>query len=559
MNSVKYPNQPLKIILLDDDPIFRLGICTALTGAKFADLQIIAQGKTEDLTNILAEKTADLLVLALDLVRYPEQLNYTVVLCQQLQNRYPSLVIFLLISNSAIETIKKIPGVKGCCPKGVEIEELVTALRVCAKGGTFFQSAKTSQRVNKKMGGWLYNQGKFGLDQIDSNLEIINSYIQRETLSLLDSWYWKGRRRELRVARWLISQILPEEYEAEINLNQSWFNNQDQPENSQDSSLTESSDTPLIPLTVSPQNIWELTRAKIQSSLENKTGIILEIDILKKDKQQELLLIIIQQIRRILDDLKVINLDSKSLGKRHSIILQDLWQSSTLTFLSRYYSEDENKPYNLLNLTLDYSKIMEKEDLKKIPFTLDLLAYWLFEQPLKIDNNVYKYQEDKSNEIEEILLANLVLSTANMVTQFILNKFSDLPKIRYYLYNQEWNNTRKITMFRNNLSWRYRQEKYWENPQDVFEDQYRVLKLEYQGITRGTISHPRHQELNQLKGLPWTVTIIVEFRDSISKGVKALGDLIGKSLVYLLTEVIGKGIGLIGRGILQGVGKKIRS
>lgn len=559
MISVKYPNQPLKIILLDDDPIFRLGISTALAEDKFADLQIIAQGKPEDLTSILADKTADLLVLALDLVRYPEQLNHTVVLCQQLQNRYPNLAIFLLLSNGMNETIKKIPGVKGCCPKGVQIEELVTALRVCAKGGTFFQSAKTSQRVSKKMGGWLYNQGKFGLVQIDSNLEIINSYIQSKNLSLLDSWYWKGRRRELKLARWLISQILPGEYEVEINLNQSLFNNQVQPENSQDSSLVESSDTPLIPLTVSPQNIWELTRARIQSSLDNNTGIILEIDILKQDKKQELMLIIIQQIRRILSDLKVLNLDNKSLAQRDSIILKDLWQSSTITFLSRYYSEDDNNSYKLVNLTLDYSEIIEQEGLVKIPFTLDLFAYWLFEQPLKIDNNVYKYQEDKSNAIEEILLANLILNIANLVTQFILNNFSDVPKIRYNLYNQDWNNTRKITMFRNNLSWRYRREKYWENPQDIFEDQYKVLKLEYQGITKGTISHPRHQELNQLAGLPWAVTIIVEFRDSISKGVKAMGDIIGKSLVYVLTEVIGKGIGLIGRGILQGVGKKIRS
>jgi hypothetical protein len=51
----------------------------------------------------------------------------------------------------------------------------------------------------------------------------------------------------------------------------------------------------------------------------------------------------------------------------------------------------------------------------------------------------------------------------------------------------------------------------------------------------------------------------IEFRDSIGKIVKGIGDIIGKSLVYILTEVIGKGIGLIGKGILQGIGKKIKS
>ena len=187
-----------------------------------------------------------------------------------------------------------------------------------------------------------------------------------------------------------------------------------------------------------------------------------------------------------------------------------------------------------------------------------MLAYWLFEQEIEIDKVNYPYNSIEGKEIEEILLQNLLLNIANAVMQFILNNFSDQAIIRYYLYEQEWKSSRKIAMFRNNLTWKYRREKYWAIPKNIFEDEYKVLKLDYQGITRGTISHPRIQELEQLQGLPWVVTMTIEFRDGVAKGVKATGDIIGKGLVRIL-EVIGKGIGLVGRGILQGIGNRIKN
>jgi AmiR/NasT family two-component response regulator len=564
MSSSNYPDSPLKVVLADDDPIFRLGICTALAGENFADIEVIAQGKPEDLTAILAETKPDLLILAIDLFRHPDILNYTTIICQELHNRYENLIIFLVTNEGTPATLKKIPGVKGYCSKGVAIEDLVTALRVCAQGDHFFQSVKTFEPTKKNMGGWLYNQCKFGLIQIENNLEIINNYITQKKLNLLDYWFWIGRKRELIAAQWLIYQLLPAEYEAkyetQITNKESVLSNESITQNLSVSSTSESSSS-LTNFNLAPENIFDLTIAKIQSSLQNKTNLILEIDILKRDKQQELLLIIVQQLKRILDDLKIISLDEKSLEERHFIILKDLWQSSALTFLSRYSPEEEiqSNPYNLIDITLKYSKTIEENSLTKIPFTFNLFAYWLFKKSLKIDNKTYVYDKEETKFIEEMLLDNLILNIANIVMQFILNNFSNVPLIRYHLYNKEGNNSRNIAMFRNNLGWQYRKEKYWDNPKDIFEDQYRIFKLEYQGITTGKIAHPRNHELSQLTGLPWVVTIIIEFRDSISNGVKALGDIIGKGLVYLLTEVIGKSLGLIAKGVLQGIGKKIRN
>ena len=143
--------------------------------------------------------------------------------------------------------------------------------------------------------------------------------------------------------------------------------------------------------------------------------------------------------------------------------------------------------------------------------------------------------------------------------QYILNNFYENLKIKDQLFAPELKSSRKVAMFRNNLVWKDRQEKYWRNPTNIFEDKYEMLRFTYRGIETTKVTHSRHLELNQIKGIPWLVTILIELRDSLSRGVKALGDSLGQVIVYLLTEVIGKGIGLIGKGILQGIGSRIKN
>ncbi len=542
----------LKVVLIDDDSIFRLGLLTALEDEKFADIQVIAQGETANVAELLAQEIPNILVLAIDLVRYPERLTSTMLLCQQLNNRYPNLAIFLLTPSGATEVINKIPGVKGCCPKGVKIEELVEGLRICGQSGTYFQGVTTPKKL-PSTGGWLYRQAKLGLEQIESKLDSITIYINENRLSIGDAWFWAGRKRELISARWLIHHLLPSITDLQ------------EPEKSLISADAEG-DNLLISASAiaqpssSAQTAFDITVAKIKSSVNNRTGVILETDILKESRKKELLLAIIQHIKRNIEELTIIKVNQNELAERKKIILNDVWHNSVITFLSRYCPQEEpiNNQYNLVSLILKEVPLIEQEKFSAIPFVDDLLAYWLFEQEIEIDEISYPYNSLEGKEIEEILLQNLLLNLANAVMQFILNNFSDLPIIRYHLYEQEWKSSRKIAMFRNNLTWKYRREKYWTIPKNIFEDEYKVLKLDYQGIIRGTISHPRIQELEQLQGLPWAVTMTIEFRDGVAKGVKAIGDIIGEGLVRIL-EVIGKGIGLIGRGILQGIGNRIKN
>jgi len=62
-----------------------------------------------------------------------------------------------------------------------------------------------------------------------------------------------------------------------------------------------------------------------------------------------------------------------------------------------------------------------------------------------------------------------------------------------------------------------------------------------------------------LQGIRLGVTIALEFRDAIAPRFRAVFGVVGQAVVYVLTQVIGRGIGLIGRGILQGIGKSVES
>ena len=82
--------------------------------------------------------------------------------------------------------------------------------------------------------------------------------------------------------------------------------------------------------------------------------------------------------------------------------------------------------------------------------------------------------------------------------------------------------------------------------------------LHQNGIQTFFVYASRTEELNQLRGLPWLATMIIEIRDAISPRLRALIASLGKGMVYLLTQVIGKGIGLIGKGIIQGIGSSLQ-
>jgi DNA-binding response OmpR family regulator len=542
----------IKLLIVDDDPIFRLGFCTAL--ASVPGFRVIAQA--DSIPNTLQQLTQgfvpDILILELAVGRFGGKI-YSLELCQQLVQKYSNVAIFILTSVTEPEPLvtAKTLGVKGYCPKGTNLETIVFALRRLASGGSYWP--EESFPTPNLWQNFLARLGNSGKQQIQDNINQINSQLRANHLSTLDQLFWSGRKRELLVARWLVNRLTSNKYNYS---SESVY---------LPKALPESQDNLVLPppkLTLAKINrdsvaaqILRNIYSQIQLGTVNATGIILEIDILRTAKKQELLYIVLNQIIKYLEELST----KEILFEELEPTLWLIWQETTIDFWKKNIDDSLLITERELSeiLTQEFA-LIQKSIFQDNPFILELFEYLLWEKPLIIDNISYRPEAPEAMIRAEYLLENLLIQMANSVMQFILNNFYDLEIFKYNLYHRNYRSSREIARFRNELSWRYRLEKYWNNPQNIFESRYLLLTLQQHTIQTRFIYAPRITELERLEGFPWLTTIILETRDAIAPRVRSIIAAVGSGLVYILTQVIGKGIGLIGKGILQGIGSTVQ-
>ena len=559
----------IKLMLIDDDSIFRLGLVTAL--AAFGDLQIVAEADSLPAAlEMLASRAgtqsaADLVVLELSLNRLspargePDGSPGGLELCQQLKTQYPTLPILLLCSPaepSYLAAARAI-GVDGYCPKGTPVSVIVQAMRQVANGVAYWgalPAANLSTQSPRNLPTWHHRQRQSGLRQIDSALAEATSVLQNPHLSMLDWLFWSGRQRELRAARWLVNQLLP----GEIVILQPVPNTPEL----RALSLEQAEESEKIPHSTTPQpsGLFDTTLANIQLGVENLTGSPLEIDILRAERKRELLALILRQLEAVLDELRFSQVQPVQLPQKLPVVVRDLWQASTTDFFGKYYTLPVgNREYEVVNILLQDAAIVKGAILDKIPLLVDLFAYLLYETPIAIDNAAYAAQTPEAIERAEALLQNLILQVANAVVQPLLNHLADVEIIKQSFYDRRLISSREIARLRNDLSWKYRLEQYIVEPKAIFESRYNLLVLGGRGIRKMSIYAPRREELEQLTGIQLAVSLGLETRDAIAPRLRAIVSSLGSSVIYVLTQVIGRGIGLIGRGIIQGVGSSLQS
>jgi hypothetical protein len=448
-------------------------------------------------------------------------------------------------------------GVRGYCLKGIPFEDLLTIIRRVARGETYWTNLSNSLvRANQpqiRREHWLIQLAQAGISQINQNLGQIQGQLRHPHLSPFDWWYWKGRKRELQAAAWLVRQLVPVEIpppEPETVL-------EVQEVALEYPSLNLVSELPRLSQArpLGTAIVFERILAKLPNNLLNNTALPLEIDILKAPRKKELLYIVFEQVRTQLDELRFLEINSQELLARKRQIAERVWEKSSQKFLGIFYSEKNLATQGEIDrIILEEITSVNQDILKKIPFIFEIFAYFLYDQRLVIDNVDYDTSAPESLNRAEILLENLIIQIANAVVSLILNNYSDTEQIKLLLYGKDFLSSRQIAKFRNDLAWKYRSEKYWQEPENIFESSYSLLRIDSSKIEQVVIYSPRQHELEKLTGWRWLVTIILETRDALSPQIRAIFSWLGQGVVYILTQVIGRGIGLIGKGIIQGVG-----
>jgi len=549
----------VNIVLLDADPIFRIGLRTSTT--EFPQIKVVAEVETAARSwQVLAELTTtdpwgvNLVVLELGLDLSQSSYQSGLQLCRQLKSHYPDLPLFLLTSvrEPTILAMAKATGVNGYCPKGIAVSELVAALQQVAAGGSYwFGKPEISAGSSGYSGGffpsiWLRTRLS-GISYIDANLQAVTAQLQVPGVPLLERAVLAGKRRELLAARWLLSGLSSSatpEPQAQLNVNAL-------------PSKTLPVVQPIASITANnlQSALFASTATKLQFSLQNLTDIPLEIDIFREDKKRGLLELILEKFANLLDTLKSADVEDYQIADKANIIISDLWQAVITDYFGKYSTlKIDSLELEIVDFLLQDTEVVQTAILWKIPLVADLLSYLLFETNLTIDNISYPAASLEAMERAEMLLENLLIQVANGVLQPLLNRLADVELIKQSFYDQRLISTREIERFRNSLSWKYRWRNTVTEAQAMFESRYDLFVLVPRGIAKTSIYAPRSGELAQLSGIPLVVTIALEFRDAIAPRIRAVVSFIGNGVVYILTQVVGRAIGLIGRGILQGLG-----
>lgn len=557
--------QNIDLLLVNEEPLFQLGLRGAL--AAYSDLQVVAEADPSNALERLAQLEGEnpLVAIAEGTIQ-PN--SFLLQQCEQIKRTSPNTRILLLCPPLDSQQLLRVreAGVDGYCSKNSSIQEIVEATRQVAAGRGYWSNAIASSASAIAEGRaspfqeWLYASCQDGLAQIDANLSAIASALEDRALSTWDWLFWTGRRRELRVARFLVDRLSPRivivvpelpRYRGEETASDRGSSLEGQPERAS-ASLVPTGNAELP----APYSLFNRALAQIQLGVENRSGKTLEIDILQREKKQELLYLVLRRMQEMLEQWRFLQIPAETLAERRSQFLQQVWQNCILEFMGKYCTPPAVA--SLTAIALQESPFIQATTLDRIPFVVDLLAYLLYEAPLIIDSVPYSSNTPEALNRAQLLLDNLAIQLANSIMQLLLNSFPEENSLKYNLYDRRYWSSREIARLRNELSWKYRQDYYFEEPKAIFESRYRLLAFEGSTIKRVAIFAPRLGELERLQGLRWLVSIVLETRDAIAPRLRAAFRFLGRGVVYLLTQVLGKGLGLIGRGIIQGFGNALQ-
>ncbi|MFM7220790.1 MAG: DUF3685 domain-containing protein, partial [Nodosilinea sp.] len=314
----------------------------------------------------------------------------------------------------------------------------------------------------------------------------------------------------------------------------------------------------LVPPREIPNLVLEGVFSKLQGNLDNTSDIPMESDILRTEKKRELLYLILRQWEDALEELRRSQVQPGELAERWPLVLQRVWSNSLTTFFGPYYTLPvDNLEQPVVDTLMAEAEEVGRSRLATIPLVPMLLGHLLFQEPMMVDGASFPAAAPEALHRSQLLLEHLLIQLANAVMQPLLNCFADVELIKKSLYHRRLISSRDIARFRNDLSWRYRWESLVHEPQAIFESRYRLFQFTERGIQPQPIYHPRQQELEQLSGLQWALTVAIETRDAVAPRFRQAISLVGSGIVYLLTEVLGRGIGLVGRGVLRGLGNRV--
>ena len=410
------------------------------------------------------------------------------------------------------------------------------------------------------LGQWLLLSG---LQQIDAELRLCLRLLDPPPVDLLPLLLLQGRVRELRMARRLLLWLW-----GPVSL--AWG----QPFDGEGGAPAVASAPAEPGAEASPgarsvaitlrqrtaEGLWEALRGRLReaaaSAPSNNSGQLLALDGLQASRRNDLLLGLLEQFDRLRQRLLQDDPRGEQLERLWRELQPELRQQALRSMAGSYVQLPLEGRLCPVAETLLHRSRFDVDDLE-LPDPAAMLSPLLQARPLLVDGRLMAPDEPQAVLYLELLLSNWLVRSAELISAEVLAVCAEWPELRRYLLRPELLATRNLERLRNQLNAQQRWTSWFERPVHLYESRRPLFRLGEGAIDCVDLTEPRDAELRQLGWVQQAVTLALEARDALGPQLRSLLKRLGDLLVVLLTQVLGRAIGLVGRGIVQGMGRSL--
>lgn len=287
---------------------------------------------------------------------------------------------------------------------------------------------------------------------------------------------------------------------------------------------------------------------RLNAPLDNKTNALLGTDLLRYEVKQYLFKRVTLSTEEAFLDLIKTGQTSVSSSESKLILLKII-SISTEIFLTRYYG---------IKIKIDDVAFLRIPAIQAISNDSDMLLSVLFSSLLNPKAPIFRstflpIYKSVNISLLDALFDNLIIAMTNGIMAVIINEFLLVSDIRQNLYKSNFLSVRNIEQFKNKLAWQSQVQRYIARPKNLYNSEYEIFVIRADGIYTRSIYANRIDELLTLNNFSIFFINYIELQDIVvAKSNRAIL-LIGKTTQYFFTSIIGRVIGLIWKGVIDGL------
>ena len=470
----------------------------------------------------------------------------------KLKERWDESNILVIFSGELLNKTKVTPSLNS---EGLllnpSVDKVLESINIISEGGRVFDLENNPSVVVKKEKELTFNQKLLssGLKQIDNEINYIFKYVNSDSTPEFYKFILKGRLRELITAKsfliflWGNSLDLYSEAiytENKINI-----------ENKNTNTIFIKDKNTL--------EIWDLILERLSKRYAstnfdvefNNSSIILSG--IKKEFISRLICTMLDELDNLIKNIKE-NYKEKDYKEDFNSLIEELKLNTISNITEGYFRIKKNGESISINEYI-YKEVTCNEKDRESHESIMFIDPIIKNEPIDFDGKLLPLYETESFVVLENIISNWIIRNCNLLASEVFNICSSWPELRTILINPQLQSTRSFERFRNNINNYNRWHENIYMPIYLYESKREYIDIIDSKFTRYYKNENREKELENLEWFQKQVTLLVDIRDAIAPQLEIAVKYIGNLFVNFLTKVVGKAIGLVGKGILQGLGR----